>query len=57
MPAQIDAQLLDDARITSSQSTLAQQSDGTWLVQVALVVAGSVLSLNFQLGPSGLTVA
>jgi hypothetical protein len=56
MPALIDAQLLEDARCSSSTSTLTPQADGSYLIGVQCVVAGQVLGLSYILGPDGLTV-
>ena len=56
LPGLIDAQLGDVTRITSSQSTLLPQlPDGSWVVQVNIVVAGSVYELQFAIGPGGVT--
>jgi hypothetical protein len=57
MPGIIDAQLQDDPRIASSSSTLSLQSDGKYLIQSAIGVEGSVIEMNFLLGPNGLTLA
>lgn len=57
MPALIDAQLLDEPRITSCQTSMVQLSDGSFLIQPQILVAGQVVNLNYKLGPDGLTVA
>jgi hypothetical protein len=57
MPALMDAQLLDEPRITSCRTSIVQQSDGSFLIQPEILVAGQVVNLNYKLGPDGLTVA
>jgi hypothetical protein len=53
--ALVDAQLGNVTRITGSQTTIGQQAEGSWLVTVQVVASGSVVPLNFVIGPNGLT--
>ena len=55
LPAKIDQQLLDDDRITSSETTISDvQPDGSYLISIQIVVNGQVWPLNYNLSPSGL---
>jgi hypothetical protein len=54
--ALIDSQLADVSRISSSQSSLgAQNPDGSWPITVVVVVGSEVVSLEYALGPNGLS--
>jgi hypothetical protein len=57
MPAIIDTQLANVSRIASSQTTLTLQADGSYLITVAVTVGADIATLQFALGPNGLTKA
>lgn len=57
LPALVDAQLANVDRLTGSQTTLTQQSDGTWLLLVLCAVGGETVPVQFALGPGGLSKA
>jgi len=55
LPSRCDAQLAEDPRIDAAHTTLTKQADGTYLLQVEIAVAGSVVPLQYALGPGGLS--
>lgn len=53
----IDTQLPEDPRVTSSQSTLTTEDDGSYLITVVIQAGAQVFTLNFIPGPNGLQSA
>jgi phage baseplate assembly protein W len=55
LPATIDAQLANVDRLSGSKTTLSQQDDGSFFLDVEVIVGGQIALFPYQLGPGGLT--
>jgi hypothetical protein len=53
----IDSQLPEDPRVTSSQSTLTTEDDGSYLITVVVQAGAQAFTLTFNPGPNGLQAA
>jgi hypothetical protein len=53
LPARIDAEFVQDPRVTGSQTSLVQQADGSYLVSTQLSTVAGVFGLTWGWSQSG----